>query len=325
MPSIRKLPSGKYYCQVRVQGRKPLYKAFTKETDALAWGKEQECIAKYSVPYDKPISQLGDDTFKDIGLRYCVTVLRGKPSQKVTELRIDRMSSHFLQPFKKITKLDVNNYRLMRLQQVSPTTCRDELLFLSRVFKWVKSELLLEIENPCEGIAIPKANKPRDKVVTAEELQQLLNVMSPEMGVIVELAWETAMRRSEIFKLSPRCLHLEERLLDVIDGKTGSRSVPLTSRAVELLLKAQEGCVSSTSRLFKVAPCSVTQALRRARRQLGMSEDIRFHQLRHSRISLVAKKGFNQAQIMAVSGHRDSRSVQRYTHLNVSDVIGLLD
>ena len=56
-----------------------------------------------------------------------------------------------------------------------------------------------------------------------------------------------------------------------------------------------------------------------------MDEDVRFHQLRHTRISMVARKGFNQAQIMMVSGHRDIRSVQRYTHLNVRDVIGLLD
>ena len=43
------------------------------------------------------------------------------------------------------------------------------------------------------------------------------------------------------------------------------------------------------------------------------------------RITEVAKRGFNQAQIMMVSGHRDVRSVQRYTHLNVRDVIKLLD
>ena len=49
------------------------------------------------------------------------------------------------------------------------------------------------------------------------------------------------------------------------------------------------------------------------------------HQLRHTRITEVARKGFNQAQIMMVSGHKDSRSVQRYTHLNVRDVIDKLD
>lgn len=294
MPSIRKLPSGKYYCQVRISGQKPTYKAFDHEEDAIRWGKEQEYIAKTNKSIDQPVTQLGDDTFYEVGLRYCHTVLRAKPSQQIAELRVRRMAPHFPQPLKRITKQDVNHYRLLRLSEVSTTTCRDELLFLSRVFKWVKAELLLEIENPCETISIPKPNKPRDKVITKEELTSLLGVMSPEMALIVELAWETAMRRSEIFKLTPRCLHLEERLLDVIDGKTGNRSVPLTARAVELLSKAQEGASSSSSKIFNVAPCSVTQALRRARRYLGMSEDIRFHQLRHTRISMVAKKALTK-------------------------------
>ncbi|MEL6660888.1 MAG: tyrosine-type recombinase/integrase [Bacteroidota bacterium] len=77
--------------------------------------------------------------------------------------------------------------------------------------------------------------------------------------------------------------------------------------------------------MFAVAAYSVTQAVRRAREQLGLPSDVRFHQLRHSRITEVARKGLNQAQIMIVSGHRDIRSVQRYTHLNVTDVIDLID
>ena len=220
---------------------------------------------------------------------------------------------------------DVNACKIERLARVSGTTCRDELILLNRLFKWAKRELLIEIENPCSDIALPSASKPRTKVVTADELAALLDRMTPAMREIVELAYETAMRRSEILRLTPACLHLADRYLDVIDGKTGSRSVPLTTRAVELLRMAQERCAGMDARLYPLAAHSVSQALRRARRELGYSEDIRFHQLRHTRISMVARKGFNQAQIMMVSGHRDSRSVQRYTHLNVHDVIGLLD
>ena len=58
---------------------------------------------------------------------------------------------------------------------------------------------------------------------------------------------------------------------------------------------------------------------------MGLSNDVRFHQLRHSRITEVARMGLNQLQIMMVSGHWDIRSVQRYTHLNVRDVVKLID
>lgn len=77
--------------------------------------------------------------------------------------------------------------------------------------------------------------------------------------------------------------------------------------------------------MFPVAPHSVSTAVRRARNKVGLDDDVRLHQLRHTRITEVAKKGLNQAQIMMVSGHRDIRSVQRYTHLSVQDVIELID
>lgn len=62
-----------------------------------------------------------------------------------------------------------------------------------------------------------------------------------------------------------------------------------------------------------------------ARERAGLSDHVRMHQIRHARITEVAKRGFNLAQIMMVSGHRDTRRVQRYSHLSVKDVIGLLD
>lgn len=229
----------------------------------------------------------------------------------------------------KITLQDVNAYKQARLGEVSTTTCRDELLMIRRVFRWYIRELLADsgetLQNPCEHLTLPSANKPRDKVISREELELLLKNMSPSMAVITELAFETAMRRSELLILYPRDLHLSERYLCVVDGKEGSRDVSLTRRAASLLEVRLTACGDRCAKLFPMAAYSVSQALRRAREALGMSKDIRFHQLRHSRITAVARMGLNQAQIMVVSGHKDIRSVQRYTHLNVRDVISLLE
>lgn len=149
--------------------------------------------------------------------------------------------------------------------------------------------------------------------------------LKPMMREIVELAWETAMRRAEITSLIVRHVDIEARTAMIEDGKTGDRIVPLSTRATELLRRALERCVTEESRLFPVAPHSISTAVRRARKRMGLGDHVRMHQLRHTRITEVAKRGFNQAQIMMVSGHRDTRSVQRYTHLSVADVIALLD
>ncbi|AQX62322.1 site-specific integrase [Pseudomonas syringae pv. actinidiae] len=164
--------------------------------------------------------------------------------------------------------------------------------------------------------------------MTAGELRLILNELSPTMALIAELAYETAMRRSEILKLTVNCLHLEQRIVDVVDGKNGTRSVPLTLRAIELLEEAQRLAIAERiprGRLFSVAPHSVSQAIRRARTAANLDSNVRLHQLRHTRITNVAKRGFNNAQIMIVSGHRDTRSVARYSHLNAKDVLHLID
>lgn len=231
MPSIRKLPSGKYNCQVRSKGIKTQSKTFSTYKEAQTWGVLKEA----NLNINKPDLETGA-TFKDMGLRYMAAVLKGRSSEKEFRGKIERMSLHFPQPFNNITKWDVNDYKHMRLDEVSSTTCRDELLALSRIFRWVRRELLIEIHNPCQDIAFPKASKPRKKVVTKQEMALLLKDIeehsrSPHLPAAIELAYETAMRRSEILKLTTTCLQLDERLLMVIDGKTGDRLVPLTRRA----------------------------------------------------------------------------------------------
>lgn len=318
MATIRKLPSGKFNAQIRTKGQPSRSKSFLTIEEAHAWVEAQSPVRSANTHL----------TLLSLSLRYCSTRLKGKPSRQLMWEKMQRLAKHFPQPFLSITRADVNEYRLKRLSQVSGPTVREDLQIINKLFRWAEREMIFgdrELPSPARNIALPPPCKPRSRVVEKEELQMLLGALPPSMRPIVELAYETAMRRSEIIKLTPRVLHLNERSLSVIDGKTGDRIVPLTRRAVELLAEAQEGCRTADERLFPIAAHSVSTAVRRARKAVGLDDDVRMHQLRHTRISVVARKGFNQAQIMMVSGHRDSRSVQRYTHLNVNDVIRLLD
>ncbi len=230
MATIRKLKSGNWNAQVRSKGKLYASKTFATFNGAQKWSKRKE-------------GDLGGlhALFIDIGHEYCQNVLFGKPSQYLSSNRIDRICKNprLQKPMDAITLQDVNSYKQARLAEVSTTTCRDELLMIRRVFRWYIRELLaekgVELSNPCEVLTLPRANKPRDKVISQTELDLLLTKMSPEMAVVTELAFETAMRRSELLKLTPENLHLEQRYLCVIDGKEGSRDVPLTRRAVSLL------------------------------------------------------------------------------------------
>ncbi|QJF50757.1 tyrosine-type recombinase/integrase [Roseobacter ponti] len=320
MATIRKTKAGTYNVQVRLKGKIQASRNFRTKAQATQWAERKEQAFRHQHPL-----------FLDTGYAYCHEVLDRKPSQRLALNRIDRICQHsqLQKTMDTITLQDVNAFKQARLSEVSKTTCSDEIMMIRRVFRWYITEHHAKsgemLKNPCDLLTMPKANKPRDRVVTRKELDLLLGAMSPQMAVIVELAYETAMRRGELLKLTPGDLNLSDRFLRVVDGKEGSRDVPLTRRAVELLEAVSEGCAGQGDRLFPMAGYSVTQAVRRAREAVGLSADVRFHQLRHSRITEVARMGLNQLQIMLVSGHRDIRSVQRYSHLNVRDVVNLID
>ncbi len=320
MATIRKLPSGRWNVQIRIKGKIQASSTHPTRESAVQWAESRE----------RELTG-GHPSFLDVGHAYCHEVLQRKPSQLIASNRVDRICKYrsLQKPMHLITLQDVNSFKLARLEGASSTTCRDELMMIRRVFKWYNQEYHartgLRLANPCDLLTIPRPGKPRDRVISRGELGNLLQAMSPQMAVIVELAFETAMRRGEILKLTPSDLHLRDRFLRVVDGKEGSRDVPLTTRAVGLLEAALRDAEGGGRPLFTVAAYSVTQAVRRAREALGMGDDIRLHQLRHSRITEVARMGLNQLQIMVVSGHRDIRSVQRYAHLNVLDVLRLLD
>jgi integrase len=53
------------------------------------------------------------------------------------------------------------------------------------------------------------------------------------MKFIIELALETALRRSEIANIKPE--HLKEKVLKIVKAKIKPRTIPLTKRAQELL------------------------------------------------------------------------------------------
>tara|TARA_R110001606_G_C15400579_1_gene652886 strand:- start:8352 stop:9089 length:738 start_codon:yes stop_codon:yes gene_type:complete len=236
MATYRQLKtSQRWNVQVRLAGEKSRSATFDTRAQAGQWAGKLEARSEKK----KSI------TFLDIGLIYCNRALIDKPSYKYITDRVHVLAGILPDSLSKITRDIINDYRLMRLKVVKPVTVRDDIQLISRIYRCAYRELVLdevEYPNPCQGVPMPPTSKPRNKVIRPDELHLLLSALPPLMQEIVELAYETAMRRGEIVKLCSKHLYLDERILSVIDGKTGDRSVPLTKRAVELLRESLSRC-----------------------------------------------------------------------------------
>jgi len=58
---------------------------------------------------------------------------------------------------------------------------------------------------------------------------------------------------------------------------------------------------------------------RRATRRVGI-DDRHFHDLRHEATSRFFEKGLNVMEVATITGHKDLRMLQRYTHLKAEDL-----
>ena len=68
---------------------------------------------------------------------------------------------------------------------------------------------------------------------------------------------------------------------------------------------------------------SVRLAFERLRTRAKMP-DFHFHDLRHEAITRLFERGLNIAEVSAISGHKELRMLQRYTHLRAIDLVGRL-
>lgn len=214
---------------------------------------------------------------------------------------------------------DIAAYRDKRGHYVAAATVGRELAVISHIFNVARKEWGMEsLSNPVEAVRKPKLPKSRDRRLEPGELDRLLEATeSLELGTIVLLAVETAMRRSEIAGLLRKNVNLLKRTLILTDTKNGeSRTVPLSSRAVELLSSMP---TRISGRVFGMAPDSITQAFDRACEHAGI-DDLRFHDLRHEAASRLFEKGLNPMEVASITGHKTLQMLKRYTHLRAEDL-----
>jgi len=208
-------------------------------------------------------------------------------------------------------------------EPLKPATIKRDLTLLKRVIDYRKRKLGLII-NPVnsEDVKRPVVNNERDVRLNPEERQRLHNACyaarNPLLGPIVEFAFETGARRGSILRLEWVDVNLTRRTALLRAVKTSrsperiiNHEIGLTPRAIQLL----ETLPRTDKRVFPMTPNALRLAFNRARRNANV-EHFRFHDTRHERISSLFEANWSMMQVMAQSGHRDPKSVKRYTTIS---------
>ena len=310
--------NGRYQVRVRRRGSNTICKTFSLRGDAVRWAiKTERSVETGAVA-------IQDTAMLEILDRYENDVSRQKKACSVERYRIQtiRKSELALKTIRTVSASDIAAYRDERLRFVQPASVQRELSVLSHIFTMAIKEWGYELpSNPVLRIRKPPPSKPRTRRLQEGEEQRLFDALAKHGNVwvvpIVRLAIETAMRRGELLSLRWEHVHLDQRFVHLPDTKNGdSRDVPLSQEAVATLTKLPRDISGS---VFPIHFEGLKTLWRRASDKAGI-EDLHFHDLRHEATSRFFEKGLNVMEVAAITGHKDLRMLQRYTHLRAEDL-----
>lgn len=221
--------------------------------------------------------------------------------------------------------------RTARLENgIAPATCNREVEFLRSLLNRAVRDGHLQL-NPLSKLKDLPENNKRVRWLRFEEEERLQEQLSDEDFEIVAFAMDMGLRRSKIFSLAWRDVHLEgSGWVDVKGAKAGSsRQVPIMTDRVRVLLERRK----ATQKGPWVFPSTARRkgGERKWERHLNgdgfckgkyrpaveqaQIDDFTFHDLRHTFCSRLVMAGVPLRTVMELAGHKNFQTTLRYAHL----------
>lgn len=213
----------------------------------------------------------------------------------------------------------------------SPATVANYLSHLGAVFSLARAawgmpldpQAMKDAAMVAKRLGMTAKGVERDRRPTVEEIERIMALFrdtahrrpsSIPMCRIIPFAIFSTRRQEEISRI--RWADFEGDRVMVRDMKNPGDKIGNNVR-VDLPPEAREIIALMPKREAEIFPFnsqSISAAWTRACKTLGI-EDLHFHDLRHEGISRLFELGWNIPHVATVSGHRDWKSLKRYTHI----------
>lgn len=136
----------------------------------------------------------------------------------------------------------------------------------------------------------------------------------------MEICIQTTLRKGSLLRMTRSNVDLEGRVA-VLPSKTGTVSIPLSLKAVQILRDMPQ---HESGTYFPMSGNAVDMAWDGVRQKINMPE-LQFKDLRHIGATALARAGANSHQLQKVLGHKSSRMADIYVNLVSNDTLEFLD
>jgi len=234
----------------------------------------------------------------------------------------------------KLTRSDIDKARAKLLKTNSPATVNRKVAALSKALSIYADDH--------HGYAKPKMEKYREsegrirRFTPTEEGQALAffaHIGHQDMVDYVIISLDTGLRQGEVINLrfgdcDDRKVTVWGRGLQKQRTKSGkSRSVPLTTRAKDIIARRLENAADKRGKVFATLKVSSIQHYwGRFTEAVDLQDDPAFvpHILRHEFCSRLADQDINASVIKELAGHSSLIVTQRYIHVRAEALMSAI-
>ena len=240
----------RYAALVRVKGYPRQTATFSRKTDAKRWAQQPESMIRSGKYFSQAAAK--QHTFSELVERYINTALNQKsPRVQIIythqlkkwcemfgDCSLDEIKPALISECRQKLEAQITN----RGKIMSPATVNRYLSALSSVMSIAVREWQWIEENPVSKLRKLKESKGRERLLSEDELDLLLEATkqsaNKDLHTAVVLALSTGARKMEIWGLRWRDVDLNEGLATLHQTKNGeTRTVPIQAYALELIRK----------------------------------------------------------------------------------------
>lgn len=320
VPKARKLPSGSWFVQLRLDGQSiPITEATEKAAIAKAIAIKNGIIEHHKIPLaDQTLTKAIDLWLEDNESRLSPATVRGyKTCQRSGFQSLMKMKCS------KITEKTVSAAINTECKNFSAKTVVNRWRFISQVLEWATEKRF--------SPSLPQVVAKDRQFLDQEELDTFLKSIKGSNAEIPALLALSSLRRSEIAALSwdkgdidlkNRWIHVRGAMVpdknhhmvtkSTNKNTSSHRDVPI----IDPLLEALNAVENKTGPVVAMHPATILKRINKACQEAGVPE-VGCHGLRHSFASLCHILNVPPQVAMEIGGWSDRATMDRiYTHVS---------
>ncbi len=225
------------------------------------------------------------------------------------------------------------------------STVSRRLATLRSFFSFLHKEGIIKA-NPAKLVASPKVPKRLPRFLSIDEAFDLLSKVGAKEGgtgrfsqrdrAILELAYSSGLRVSELEGLNVGSVDIQEGRVRVMGKGNKERIVPVGSKALDALKEYLEGrglldFGDKDKPMFlnrnggRLSDRGIRRVVKKYAALMSLGPDVTPHTLRHTFATHLLHGGADLRVIQELLGHASLSTTQKYTHLDIAKLMEVYD